>query len=175
MSAASSSADFGSITIFVFGFSRTVSVPLADKLFWQFLKEDIVPACKGWTSKFGKYETAHMNIHAGDIIFNTATRFKRVIECIPKDTKFICVMWLGVGAMNWRIEWIGNACDVTFPDRPDDCAICLESLTKVEGRRPWLLECCGHLFHKECVAKANELCPLCRGRRTVTDLHWAKI
>jgi len=167
---------------------QIISLPLQDKLFWQYLKDDIVPALHGWFKMFGQWNTACVRVLNGDlgIAFDNRMRNERVLDKIPPGSKLYCVLWFGCGSHNWRVEWIGNACDTPLIPVESHCPICLDALMPVaaaggeysEPKQPWMLEC-GHTFHKSCIGshldQHTESCPLCKKPRTITDKRWAKI
>lgn len=147
-------------------------VELKDKLFWKYLKEDLVPAIPGVSlTTFGKWTNACVSIRNNDlhVVFDNQMRNERVLDKIPSGSTLYCLVWLAPGSSNWRTDMIGNACDVALLDPEDKCAICLEEWNTSK----WMLEC-GHIFHKECVAKAQGTqYPLCRSTRTASEKKWA--
>jgi hypothetical protein len=49
--------------------------------------------------------------------------------------------------------------ETTYSVREEECAICLDKLTK--GRNYCSTEC-GHNYHTSCLLKTNNICPICR-------------
>lgn len=153
---------------------QSITLPLQDKLFWQYLKEDIVPAIKGaWFEMFGRWNTACIRVLNNNlkIEFDNRMRGERVLDKIPPGTTLYYVLWYNCGTNNWRTGWIGNACDTPLISREEKCPICFEKWDN-DNNKPWMLEC-GHTFHKQCVGTEN--CPLCKTERTESELRWSKV
>ena len=150
--------DYGSITLE--GNDKTYTIPLKNKLFCNYLVEDLLPVIGLKPIRFGSFLTACVIIESksintnGEIIrFDYKSRIDNVVKKIKNGTKFTFKFLNGKYPLNSMIPIICNAAIDQINQNDYCCSICENDITDIidyHSESAWMSSK-GYIYHHTCM------------------------